>query len=107
LANSNIDAIFAINDPSALGALEAIDAAGRQDEMFIVSVDGAKEAMEAIKNGTSFEMTAAQLPTLIGKIGVETAMKVLNGEEVDRFIPVDVFSVTPENVDEFLEMATF
>jgi ribose transport system substrate-binding protein len=107
LANSNIDAVFAINDPSALGALEAIDAAGRQDEMFIVSVDGAKEAMEAIKNGTSFEMTAAQLPTLIGKIGVETAMKVLNGEEVERFIPVDVFSVTPENVDEFLEMATF
>ncbi|WP_289057708.1 substrate-binding domain-containing protein [uncultured Mesotoga sp.] len=107
LGQSEIDVVFAINDPSALGAMEAIMAAGRAEEMFIVSVDGAKEAMEAIKGDTPFAMTAAQLPTEIGKIGVEVAMKVLRGEEVERFIPVPVYTVSQENVDEFLEKATF
>lgn len=107
LAQPKIDVVFAINDPSALGAMEAIIAAGREKEIFIVSVDGAKEAMEAIKAGTPFAMTAAQLPTEIGRIGVEVAMKVLKGEKVDRFVPVPVFTVSAENVDEFLKKATF
>lgn len=106
-AQPQIDAVFAINDPSALGALSAIETAGREKEMFIVSVDGAKEAMEAIKKGGAFAMTAAQFPTEIGKYGVQMALKVLNGEKVDRFVPVPVEIVTIENVDEYLEKATF
>lgn len=106
-AQPQIDAVFAINDPSALGALSAIEAAGREKEMFIVSVDGAREAMEAIKKGGAFAMTAAQFPTEIGKYGVRMAMKVLNGEKVDRFVLIPVETVTIENVDEYLKKATF
>lgn len=102
-----IDAVFAINDPSALGALAAIEAAGRSKEMFIVSVDGNKDALAAIKNKTAFAFTAAQSPTAIGRIGVEMGLRALQGEKLPRFTPVAVDGVSIDNVDEFLKKATF
>jgi ribose transport system substrate-binding protein len=102
-----IDCVFAINDPSGLGALSAIEAAGRDGEMFIVSVDGAKDAYQAIKRGSAFAFTAAQDPKAIGRIGVEMALKVMKGQKLPRFTAVPVDGVTSDNVDEYLSKATF
>jgi ribose transport system substrate-binding protein len=106
-AQKEIDCVFAINDPSGLGALEAIEAADRGEEMFIVSVDGAKDALEAIKRGSAFAFTAAQDPVAIGRIGVEMAMKVLKGEKIDRNTWIPVYSISIDNVDEYLPKARF
>src|SRR5262249_40676658 len=50
-ANPNLKAIFAINDPSAIGAVAAVESAGRGGKVVIVGFDGEKQGKEAIKKG--------------------------------------------------------
>jgi ribose transport system substrate-binding protein len=85
--NPEIDAVFAHNDNMALGAMEAIAAAGRSDEIMIVGFDAIDDAVEAVKEG-EMAATVAQKPSLMGEMAVETAIKVANGEEVEEYTPV-------------------
>lgn len=81
-------AVFAQNDEMALGALEALQAAGKTD-VLVVGFDATDDAVAAVKEGRMLA-TVAQKPEEIGAKGVETAQKVLKGESVDEFIPVDL-----------------
>jgi ribose transport system substrate-binding protein len=96
-----IDAIFGINDPTALGALAAVQSAGREDELFITGVDGSPDGVQAILDGTAMAATAAQNPAKIGKLGVEYGLKILDGEEVPDYLPVEVKLITKENAEGF------
>ena len=99
-ANPDIAGIFAQNDEMALGAVQALgDSAG--DEVKIVGFDAIEDALSAIQDGT-INATVAQQPAEIGSLGVENAVRVINGESVEGNIPVEVQLVTPENVSEFL-----
>ena len=99
-ANPDIAGIFAQNDEMALGAVQALgDSAG--DEVKIVGFDAIEDALSAIQDGT-INATVAQQPAEIGSLGVENAVRVINGESVEENIPVEVQLVTPENVSEFL-----
>lgn len=82
------DAVFAHNDEMALGAKEALEAAGMSD-VLIVGFDATEDAVTAVENG---EMTAtvAQKPDEIGKSSVETAQAIINGEDVEEFVPVEL-----------------
>jgi len=91
--NPEIDAVFAHNDNMALGAMEAIAAAGRSDEIMIVGFDAVDDAREAVKEG-KMAATVAQKPGLMGEMAVETAIKVANGEEVDEYTPVPLELIT-------------
>ncbi|MFN2340502.1 MAG: ribose ABC transporter substrate-binding protein RbsB [Halanaerobium sp.] len=91
--NSEIDAVFAHNDNMALGAMEAIEAAGRSDQIMIVGFDAVNDAVEAVKEG-EMAATVAQKPGLMGEMAVETAIKVANGEEVDEYTPVPLELIT-------------
>ena len=91
--NQNIDAVFAHNDNMALGAMEAIAAAGRSDEIMIVGFDAIDDAVEAVKEG-EMAATVAQKPGLMGEMAVETAIKVANGEEVEEYTPVPLELIT-------------
>ncbi|MFW6273999.1 MAG: ribose ABC transporter substrate-binding protein RbsB [Halanaerobium sp.] len=91
--NSEIDAVFAHNDNMALGAMEAIEAAGREDEIIIVGFDAIDDAVEAVEEG-DLAATIAQKPTLMGEMAVETAVKVANDEEVDEFTAVPLELIT-------------
>jgi len=91
--NPEIDAVFAHNDNMALGAMEAIAAAGRSDEIMIVGFDAIDDAREAVKEG-EMAATVAQKPSLMGEMAVETAIKVANGEEVDEYTPVPLELIT-------------
>ena len=82
-----IDAVFAHNDEMALGALEAIKASGR--EIMVVGFDATDDAVAAVEAG-EMAATVAQQPALIGSMGVETAMKVLNGESIEASVPVEL-----------------
>jgi len=91
--NPEIDAVFAHNDNMALGAMEAIAAAGRSDEIMIVGFDAVNDAREAVAEG-EMAATVAQKPDLMGEMAVETAIKVANGEEVDEYTPVPLELIT-------------
>jgi ribose transport system substrate-binding protein len=99
-ANPDIDAIFAINDPSALGATQAVKAAKIKD-VFVVGIDGAPDAVAELKKEDSpFAMTVAQFPKEIGRVATEMAYKVIAGQEdVPEHIKVPVMPVTRENMD--------
>lgn len=97
-ANPDVVAIFGGNDPTALGAYAAADAAGVTP--LIYGVDGSPD-VKALLADTILEGTGAQSPITIGKTIAETAYAWLAGEEVEEYIPIDTFLVTADNVDEY------
>jgi ribose transport system substrate-binding protein len=97
-----LDAVFPINDPSALGAYSALEAAGRQGQVTIVTVDGSREAAAAIKEG-KIHSTSAQFPKEIGRVAAEKAYEHLDGKPVEKDIRIPVKLVTKENAEEFLK----
>jgi ribose transport system substrate-binding protein len=100
-SNPGIKGIFAQNDEMAMGAVRALG--GRAgSEVKIIGFDGIEDALKAIQAG-KMNATIAQQPDKIGSLGVENAMKVVDGKSVDKNIPVQVKLVTKENVSQFLQ----
>ena len=99
-ANGDIQAVFAANDEMALGAMEAIAGAGK--DIMVVGFDATDDAIASIKEG-KMAATIAQQPDLIGSTAVENALKIMNGESIEKEIPVEVTLVTKDNVDTFGE----
>lgn len=99
---SDIDAVFAINDPTAIGAELAAKQAGRSN-FFIVGVDGAPEAVEVLKRPDSlFIATAAQDPFRMAETAVDVGNDILQGNppsEERVLVPVQL--ITQENVNEY------
>ena len=80
----------------ALGAIEAIAAAGKTGKIAVVGFDALPEAREAVQKGT-MEATIAQFPSQMGAIAVENACRLLKGETVPKDISVKIALVTREN----------
>ena len=85
VSNPNLSAIFAINDPSALGARSALEEAGRQDQVTIIGFDGEKAGKEAILQGTIL-CDPIQFPDQMGKTTIEMILKYFDGEDVPKQI---------------------
>lgn len=90
-AQPEVQGVFAQNDEMALGALRALQAAGKK--AVLVGFDGTDDGMAAVKSG-KMAATIAQQPDMIGAIGVQTADKVLKGETVEKSIPVELKIIT-------------
>ena len=86
-ANPNIKGVFAHNDEMALGALEAIESAGK--DIVVIGFDATDDAVKSVEAG-KLAGTVAQKPEEIGEKAMEAAIKALKGEEVDASIPVDL-----------------
>lgn len=91
--NKDIQAVFAHNDEMALGAIEAIKAAGK--DIIVVGFDGNDDALKAVENG-ELKATIAQQPALIGEEAVNASEKILKGDKVDDTISVPLKLVTKE-----------
>ena len=91
-AHPDLAGIFAINDPSALGARAALEKAGKQEQVKIVAFDGQPEGKQAIKEGKIYA-DPVQFPDKIGVRTVELIMAYFNGEEVpsEVLIPTELF----------------
>ncbi|MEH0875888.1 ribose ABC transporter substrate-binding protein RbsB [Pectobacterium cacticida] len=87
-AHPDVQAVFAQNDEMALGALRALQTAGKTD-VLVVGFDGTQDGVKAVESG-KLAATVAQRPDQIGVIGIETAAKVLKGEKTQAIIPVDL-----------------
>lgn len=95
VANPDLVAIFAANDGMALGAVETVFAAGLQDQVTVIGVDGNSDAVKSIQEGR-LDASVAQLPYLVGRQAVENVGKVIAGEEVETFIYVPTLVLTKE-----------
>ena len=84
-----IELVMSNNDEMALGAVEAIGSR----KIVVVGFDATDDAQAAVKAG-KMAATVAQKPDLMGATAVETAQKILNGETVDKEIPVEVELIT-------------
>jgi ribose transport system substrate-binding protein len=100
----SISAVWAAWDQPALGALQAIEAAGREGEgIVIVGIDANPQALDAIAAGGNFEASVAQDFDGIGGTVGELVESYLGGEEINQgvvYVPTTL--VTASNVDEFL-----
>src|SRR5918993_1514490 len=88
-AHPETDALFACSDLMALGALEAIAAAGKPGRIRVVGFDALEDARKAIDAGR-MEASVAQSPRDMGRLAVESAAKLLRGEAVasDQKVPI-------------------
>src|SRR5271169_6303370 len=97
-----IDAVFAINDPTAIGCDLAAKQAQRKD-FFIVGVDGAPDIVPSLKDPSSLiAASAAQDPYKMSGKAVEIGYDIMNGKKPEQeltLIPVDL--ITKENVDQY------
>ena len=102
-AFDRIDAVFAINDPTGIGADLAIQQAGRAGEMFIVGVDGAPDAVVALNQAESdFVATPSQNPYEMARRAVEIGNRILGGETLpEELILIPTALITRDNVAEY------
>ena len=96
-AHADIDAVFAASDLMALGAVEAIAAAGRTGTIRVVGFDALDDAKTAIAAGT-MDASVAQYPAEMGRAAVESAVKVIRGEALPPDINVKLALVTKDNL---------
>jgi ribose transport system substrate-binding protein len=98
----SISAVWAAWDQPALGALQAIEAAGREGEGIVITgIDANPEAREAIAAGGNFEASVAQDFTGIGAATAEAVARVLAGEEIVQSVTyVPTRLITSANADE-------
>ncbi len=102
-AVDHLDAIYAQVDESGLGAVQAIENAGRTDVQYVVGVGGAKECFDLMKEeGSIYTAVTTYLPTL-GAEAVKQARKILRGESFERDYIDPCITVTLENVDEYYD----
>jgi len=98
----SISAVWAAWDQPALGALQAIEAAGREDEGIVITgIDANPQAREAIAAGGNFEASVAQDFEQIGATTADSVARILAGEElVQRVIYVPTLLITAVNASE-------
>ncbi len=101
-ANSDIDLVFAHNDDMGLGAMQAIEEAGKKPgtDIKIVSVDATHDGMQALADG-KFNFIAECSP-LLGPQLMDIVKKVKAGEPVDKRIITEETTFTPEQAAEVL-----
>ncbi len=92
----DLNGFFALNDPSALGCVAAVESANLLDQVKIVGVDGSDDAKAAIAEGKMLA-SAAQDPVTIGSEAVATAYKVIAGETVETDIKIPSYLVDESN----------
>ena len=99
-ADPDIDVVMALNDPTALGAMAALEERQLLDRTLVYGVDGAPEAKNMIFEGV-MTATVAQSPIQIGQTTAQVIYQILSGEDYESEIIVPVELITAENVGQF------
>lgn len=99
-ANPDLKLVFASNDNMGIGAYRAIKEANK--DVIVIGYDAIPAALDAVKAG-EFAGTIAQFPAEMGEMGVQTAIKLINGEEVPMNIQTASMLIYASNVEWFEE----
>lgn len=94
------DVVLGGNDPTALGALAALQLNHVEKPTLIYGIDGSPDGKAMIQQGY-LEGTSAQKPIEMGRIAANAAYDYLDGKEIDKNIEVDVTLITRNNLNEF------
>jgi ribose transport system substrate-binding protein len=101
-AHPDLDAIFAINDDSALGALDAVEDFNRPD-VIIIGYDATPPAREAILKGRAIKADVIQYPRKIGEQTIDMIARYFRGETVPAVLPVAVGIVDQDSLQASLQ----
>jgi ribose transport system substrate-binding protein len=96
LKHENLDVVFCVGDPAAVGAMSSIDAVG--SNVKVIGFDGNPEGVEAILSGGNWNADIAQDPSAIGITTLECIKKHLAGESVEKLIPIPPRVVDASNL---------
>ncbi len=97
-ANPDIDVFFGLSDEMALGAVKAIEQANSKAK--VAGFDGNPNAVAAVRDGKMMSTLSIGGPAT-GALCVDNLIKIINGETVEKIIPVDTTVVTIDNVADF------
>jgi ribose transport system substrate-binding protein len=100
-SNPHIDCVYGHNDPMAIGARLAAADVGRENEMIFVGIDALRH--EGVREVMEGNLSATFIYPTCGKEAIDTALKILRGEEVPKRITLPTARVTPENAEQWYE----
>ncbi|MCF7934303.1 MAG: substrate-binding domain-containing protein [Spirochaetia bacterium] len=99
-AGQEFDIVVAQNDNMAMGALKAIESAGLSDSIKVYGIDATSDAKAAIEAGrlmgTVFQDAAGQ-----GKMAIDVAVRIANGESVEDVVFIPYLPVNKSNLADF------
>jgi ribose transport system substrate-binding protein len=93
-----VKALFSCNDIMALGAIEAITAAGKTGQIVVVGFDAIEDARDAIRTG-KMSGSIAQHPYNMGRLAIVNAKNIIDGQKIPSYIPVNIDLITKENIE--------
>lgn len=96
----DVDVVMALNDPSALGALAALESMGYGDVM-VYGVDGTPDVKSLIEESPMVAGTVAQSPISIGQLAAKKMYQLLAGKKIDQEIIMPVEIITKENISQY------
>lgn len=99
-AYDDIDAVYCVNDASALGVIQAIEESGKGEDIAVYGKDGSPNGKLAISEGKMVQ-SSGQSPLTLGKLGAQSAIDLINGKEIEFEVSVDAFSITADNLEEY------
>ena len=95
------DIVFANNDEMALGAIQALKAAGlSMDDVVVAGVDATPDALDAMEAG-DLDVTVFQDAAGQGRGGIDAALAMIGGESLGAYTDIPFIAVTPENMADF------
>ncbi|MCL6653085.1 LacI family transcriptional regulator [Agrobacterium rubi] len=97
-ANADLKGIFGANEPTAIGMGRAIVQAGKAGKIVAIGFDGNEDLQGFVKDGT-LAAIAVQGSYQMGERGVQTILKVIDKQKVEKFVDTGVVMVTKDNID--------
>ncbi|MEQ1403774.1 ABC transporter substrate-binding protein [Neorhizobium sp. Rsf11] len=97
-ANSDLKGIFGANEPTAIGMGRALKQSGKAGKVVAIGFDGNQDLQEFVKDGT-LSAIAVQGSFQMGELGIQTVLKIMNKEKVEKFVDTGVLVVTKDNID--------
>lgn len=98
----NLKGFFVANDDMGLGVVRALADVGKQGQVEVISVDGLRDALEAVEDG-SLSATVAQYPYAIGAMGMEACQAAMAGKTLPINVTAPVLVVTQDKAAQALE----
>lgn len=102
-ANSQIDAVFSMDDETSIGALQAIEEAGRTDIKAITGGGGAQEYFKMMPENEDIWISSALYSPEMVKDAVDAALKLLKGESVEEVVIIPTEIIDRENYESHLD----
>ena len=104
-AHPEIKAIYDINAPSGLGAVQAIQAANKVGQVAVIGLSGSQAAVQAIQDNSVFKFGAMQEPTLESQVEMQNIDKFLHGQQIQPQVLTDIVKINKEDAAQYISVA--